>query len=151
MALLLNGAVREEERVIARPGGLRILVVVDPTEAGPSLADALRPAGHEVILVPDGPTAVAAAPVDQPDVVVLDGLGSEARQTVARALHAQSAWRRPFLIALADAADEEAVRRAEEAGLDLLLPRPIDVGRLLWVLRRFQSIVADVQSFDPMI
>ena len=51
---------------------LRILVVDDNVDAAESLSIMLRLQRHEVMVAHDGPTALAAAPVMKPDVVLLD-------------------------------------------------------------------------------
>jgi CheY-like chemotaxis protein len=132
-------------------GGLRVLVVRGDRASAGALADLLRSGGHEVAVAPEGRDAVEAARVTQPDVVFFDGVSPGAGDDVARAIHGQSAWRRPFLVALAGAEDEASARRSAAAGIDLHLVKPADPDRLLALLRRFRDIVGDARGFDPAI
>jgi CheY-like chemotaxis protein len=51
---------------------LRILIVDDHADSARMLALVLKMEGHEAKVVFDGPTAIAAANVQKPDVVLLD-------------------------------------------------------------------------------
>ncbi len=130
--------------------GLRVLLVEDQRELAESLAGWLRMAGHEVGIAGDGAKAVEVARLRQPDVVffeiALPGLDGYA---VARRIQEQSAWKRPLLVAFAEETDTEACRRAHEAGIDLLLSKPLDLALLRDLLRRFQSVVGETETFDP--
>ena len=52
--------------------GMRILLVDDDQDAATLLADSLRVLGHDVVVTHDGPTALAAAAEQQPNVALLD-------------------------------------------------------------------------------
>jgi CheY-like chemotaxis protein len=63
----------------------------------------------------------------------------------ARRVHEEVAPRAPkapLLVAVTGWPGDENRRRAEEAGADLHLTKPVDVGLLHRVLRRFQAIIA---------
>jgi CheY-like chemotaxis protein len=135
-----------------QPHGLTILVVGDPHGFAESLSPPLRADGHVVGHVPDGPRALAAARDLFPDVVFLDGdqagLGLPA---VVRGIGGLSQRRRPFFIALARRVVRERPPAAPRGGIDLYVAKPADTDRLRDLLRRFQSVVGDMESFDPVI
>ncbi len=118
---------------MSRP--LRILLVEDNTDAAEMLRMLLSLWGHEVNVAHEGPAAVTAAQIQQPDVVLLDvdlpGMdGSE----VARRLRAQSGTTRPFLIALTGYSADEAPHRFLPADFDSYFVKPFDPARLQEVL-----------------
>jgi len=130
--------------------GLRVLVVEDQRDFAEALAGSLRTAGHEVGIAGDGATALEVARVKQPDVVFFEvELPGIDGYTVAQRIQEQSAWKRPLLVAFTEQTNTESNRRSREAGIDLLLGKPIDLALLRNLLRRFQSIVQDTEDFDP--
>ena len=122
---------------------MRVLVVEDDPTAAQSIAFLLRHAGHEAEVAGDGPSAVAAAEANPPDVVLLDiGLpGMDGWQTARRLRHLDGP-KRPLLVALTAHGDEEDVRRSKKAGIDLHLTKPADADRLEALLSRFRSVIA---------
>jgi CheY-like chemotaxis protein len=135
-----------EHRRTPAPGGsgLHILVAEDDPVTAATLALVLRRDGHRVQLAPDGPTAVERAQEQPPDVVLLDinlpGLdGWEVARRLPPPPHALA--KRPFLIAVSGSGMGADPRRCREAGIDLLLAKPVDLGLLRWVLRRFQRLL----------
>jgi CheY-like chemotaxis protein len=133
-----------EHRGTPAPGGpgLHILVAEDDPATAATLALVLRRDGHRVQLAPDGPTAVERAQHQPPDVVLLDlGLPGLDGWEVARGLPPQALAKRPFLIAVSGPGLGAAPRWCREAGIDLLLAKPLDLGLLRWVLRRFQQLL----------
>jgi|SRR6516165_2347904 CheY-like chemotaxis protein len=128
--------------------GLRILVVEDFKDEADSMAMWLRMHGHEVQLALDGPAALDAARVDQPDVVLLDlGLpgsldGWEVANLIRQSSEA-SGQRRPLLVAVTGHGTDGDRRRSEQAGIDLHLLKPADARQLQHLLNRFRAIIAD--------
>jgi two-component system, OmpR family, response regulator len=142
---------REEEPMRDNPfqgssGGwrMRVLVVEDQPEAADCIALLLRHAGHDTEVAADGPSALAAAEANAPDVVLLDiGLpGWMDGWEVARRLQDWHAFKRPLVVALTGHGDDEDRRRSEEAGIDLHLTKPVDPGQLQKLLSRFRSVIA---------
>jgi CheY-like chemotaxis protein len=135
-----------EHRRTPAPGGAGLHILVaegDPVTAA-TLALVLRRDGHRVQLAPDGPTAVERAQGQPPDVVLLDiSLPGRDGCGVARRLPPpqQALAKRPFLIAVSGSGRGAAPRCSREAGIDLLLAKPLDLGLLRWVLRRFQRML----------
>jgi CheY-like chemotaxis protein len=109
----------------------RILVVDDNVDAAQSLAVLLRLEGHNVRVAPDGPTALAAAQAELPEMVVLDlGMPGMDGFEVAQKLQALPGWNDVLLIALTGWAQEEDRRRCQDAGFDGHLPNPMQLEEL---------------------
>ncbi len=115
---------------------LRVLVV-DDIKANRDVAQAmLEGVGHDVSVVADGPSAIAAVQCELFDVVLMDvhmpGMdGLEATRRI-RALPAP-AGQMPIL-ALTASVQAEQVTACRGAGMDGLLEKPIDRTRMLTVL-----------------
>ena len=114
--------------------GRRVLVVDDNVDSVTSLMLLLQTMGHEVESAYDGIEALEVAQRFCPDAVVLDiGLPRLNGYEVARRLREQSD-RHYRLIALTGWGQHEDRDRAQEAGFDHHLVKPVDVdqlGRLL--------------------
>jgi CheY-like chemotaxis protein/two-component sensor histidine kinase len=117
-------------------GPLRVLVVDDNTDAATSMAMLLRAVGHVTEAVHDGPAAVAAADRFRPHVVLLDiGLPGMDGYEVARRLRAAEDGTRRLLIAVTGYGGEDVRRRAEAAGFDRHLVKPVDPADVHAMLR----------------
>jgi PAS domain S-box-containing protein len=111
----------------AAGGSRRILVVDDNVDAARSLALLLRLWGHTVRTAYDGPSALAAAAADPPEVVLLDiGMPGMDGYEVARRLRAQAELRSALLVAVTGYGQDEDRRRAFAAGFDRHLTKPLD-------------------------
>jgi signal transduction histidine kinase/DNA-binding response OmpR family regulator len=109
------------------PGGKRVLVVDDNTDAAESIAVYLRLEGHEVRTVCDGAQAVAIAQVFAPQVAVVDiGLPGMNGYEVARRLRHQEAEPPALLIALTGYGQKEDRTRSQEAGFHHHFVKPAD-------------------------
>lgn len=123
---------------------MRVLVVEDNDSAAQSIALLLRHAGHEAEVAADGPTAVAAAEANPPDVVLLDiGLPGMDGWQLAGRLRGLDGPKRPLLVALTGHGEEADLSRSRKAGIDLHLTKPADAARLEALLSRFRSVIAD--------
>jgi len=106
----------------------RVLIIEDNTDARESLHAVLASDGHEVHEAADGEAGIEMAERMRPDIVLVDiGLPRVDGYEVARRLRARQAslgvqWR---LIALTGYGQLEDVRRAEEAGFDTHLVKPV--------------------------
>jgi DNA-binding response OmpR family regulator len=131
--------------------GLTILLV-DGRHELESLSNPLRADGHHVGEVADATLALAAARREFPDVVVLDadvpGLDAPA---IAEGIGGLWVARKPLFIALAGEPVRECPPKRPASNIDLYLGKPADTERLRSLLRRFQSVVKDFESFDPVI
>jgi PAS domain S-box-containing protein len=109
----------------------KVMVVEDNADAAKSLGLLLRHVGCEVRICPDGPTALEAAPVFRPDVVLCDiGLPGIDGYEVARRLREQAENRGATLVAITGWGQDEDRRLALEAGFDRHLVKPIDPSAL---------------------
>jgi CheY-like chemotaxis protein len=133
----LARAVESRERPATSPLAVtahRVLVIEDNTDARESLHAVLASDGHEVHDAADGEAGIEMAERTRPDIVLVDiGLPRIDGYEVARRLRARQAslgvrWR---LIALTGYGQPEDVRRAEEAGFDTHLVKPVLPAALL--------------------
>jgi len=130
---------------------MRLLVVNHRSGFAERLALPLRQAGHEVEIAADDLSALRLARAN-PAVVLVDMATQDTSgYALAKSIHEQAAWRRPFLVAITNGPDADGDQRIVEAGFDLRLAEPVDPGRLLLLLCRFGTIVEEVLAFDPAI
>lgn len=116
-------------------GGRRILIADDLKDNADSLAIMLRSIGHEVHVVNDGESAVAAALELQPEIMLLDiGMPYLNGYEACRRIRQQPRGRSIFLIAQTGWGQDDDKRRAEEAGFDHHLLKPVDGDALLALL-----------------
>ena len=109
----------------ARP--LRIMVVDDNVDSAESLSRVLRLHRHEVVVAHDGLTALAAAPVMKPDVVLLDlGMPDLDGLEVARRLRALDDGARALLVAITGFGQAQDRASTAAAGFDHHLTKPVD-------------------------
>src|SRR5262249_9134790 len=105
----------------------RVLVVDDNADAAHSLAAVLRHWGHDVRVCHDGPSALAAAGAQVPDVVLRDvGLPVMDGYELARRLRAGPATAGAVLVALTGYGRDEDRQRTHAAGCDFHLVKPVD-------------------------
>jgi len=118
-----SGAAAQEREVRQ----LRILVVDDNVDAAESLSSMLRLQRHEVLVAHDGLTALAAAPVLKPDVVLLDlGMPKLNGLEVAKRLRALDGGAKALLVAITGFGQAEDRARTAAAGFDHHLTKPVD-------------------------
>jgi PAS domain S-box-containing protein len=108
----------------------RILVVDDNADAADTLTRLLRMSGSEVLAVHDGLSAVGAASVFRPDVVLMDiGLprlnGYEAARRIRQELGDDV-----LLIAVTGWGQGDDRRKSEEAGFDFHVTKPVSLDEL---------------------
>jgi PAS domain S-box-containing protein len=120
-----------------RPVGTahRILVVDDNEDARNSLGLLLELEGHRIAKATDGPTALALAVEFRPELVLLDiGLPGMDGYEVARRLREEPKARDALLVAVTGYGQSDDKCRAEAAGFDRHLVKPVDpdvLGRIL--------------------
>ncbi len=106
---------------------MRVLVVEDNQDSAEMMSFLLRLRGHEVRTAFDGHQALKEALVFKPHAVLCDiGLPGMNGYEVAERLRQQPAFERTPLIALTGYGQEEARRRAQEAGFDHHLVKPVE-------------------------
>jgi two-component system, chemotaxis family, CheB/CheR fusion protein len=105
----------------------RILVVDDNVDAAESLTSLLRVWGHDVQMVHDGPAALEVAPAFVPSLIFLDiGMPGMDGYEVARRLRRMPMLAQTLLIALTGFGGDQDRRRADQAGFDRHLTKPVD-------------------------
>jgi CheY-like chemotaxis protein len=109
----------------------RVLLADDNHDGADSLAAALKLSGHEVMVAYDGYAALDAGPEFAPEIALIDiGMPGLNGYEVARAARIAPWGRSATLVALTGWGQEEDKRRALEAGFDIHLTKPVDLGLL---------------------
>lgn len=124
---------------------LRVLVVEDDPDTATSCAILLRLYGYEVDVAADGPSALQAVRVNEPDVVLVDiGLPKMDGWQLAKQIREHDARKRPLLIAVTGYGTQADRLHSGEAGIDLHLLKPVDMTHLDRLLRHFQEVILPV-------
>ena len=134
-----GGPPPEPGAVPPAPGaqGLRILVADDNRDAAATLARVLEMSGHRVHHVCDGQSALDAVAAFDPQVVLLDiGMPHLNGYEVCARLRADGGAPRRTVIAITGWGQPEDRRRAQEAGFDHHLVKPVDPQALAALLPR---------------
>jgi PAS domain S-box-containing protein len=119
-----------------RPASRRVLVADDNQDAADTLAMILELAGHEVRVAHDGRAAFALAAEFRPEFALLDlGMPELSGYELARALRREPWGRDMQLIALTGWGQDGDRRRAEAAGFDRHITKPVDPGVIEGLLR----------------
>jgi len=107
------------------------LIVEDLHDAARMLMQLLNMEGHDVRIAHTAAEALAAGIEFAPQVVICDiGLPDMDGYELCRRLRQNAALRSARLIALTGYGQNDDVARATEAGFDLHLTKPVDVGNL---------------------
>jgi CheY-like chemotaxis protein len=123
--------------------GRSVLVVDDNCDAADSLSMLLRLAGAKVTVAYDGASALAAVPIHQPDVVLLDvGMPGMDGYTVASRIRQDAQNNDMLLIALTGFGQEEDRKRSTAAGFNDHLTKPADLQALLSLVASYQPAAA---------
>jgi CheY-like chemotaxis protein len=106
-------------------------VIDDEGDVAESLRRGLELYGHKVEAVASGAAGITAASRARPDVVLCDlGMAETDGFTVARHLRQHLNDAHLPLIAYSGYGQGEVRRRARDAGFDLHLTKPLDLGQL---------------------
>jgi CheY-like chemotaxis protein len=121
----------------------RILVADDSPDSADSLALLLKLMGNEVLTARDGQEAVDLAALYRPDVVLLDiGMPRLNGYDAARQIRQQPWGKGVLLIALSGWGQQEDKRRAQEAGFDHHLVKPVEPAALEKLLATVKTATA---------
>ncbi len=121
------GTAEAGEPVPSAAQGLRILVVEDNVDSAEMMSFLLELRGYQVRTAYHGPEALEVARAFHPQVVLCDiGLPGMNGYEVAARLREQPDFQRTTLIALTGYGQEDARRRAQEAGFDHHLVKPVE-------------------------
>ncbi len=116
-----------ETNQVASEPRLRVLVVEDNEDVARSLAMLLELWGHEAEVVHRAEAALVAVQRHRPEVVLMDiGLPGMDGYEVAKRLRQQHSAEKVMLVAMTGYGQDEDRRRAEEAGFDHHLVKPVD-------------------------
>jgi len=117
------------------PPGRRVLVVDDNEDAAEALAEALVDLGHAVEVAHDGPQALAKLETFSPDVALLDiGLPLMDGYELARRIRHEPRLSGIRLVSITGYGQHSDRLRAQEAGFDVHLVKPVDllvIGRVI--------------------
>ncbi|MGI9038350.1 MAG: hybrid sensor histidine kinase/response regulator [Gemmatimonadota bacterium] len=123
------------EEALRVDGKLRVLIIEDNVDARETLTVALEFMGHDVLVASDGEAGLVLAREEHPDVAVIDiGLPRIDGFEVARRLRADESASDIRLVALTGYSQEETRARAEAAGFDRFLTKPVGVKELARVI-----------------
>jgi CheY-like chemotaxis protein len=113
------------------PDRRRVLVVDDNLDSADTMAELVRIWGYDVRTAHDGPAALDCARSFRPDVILLDvGLPGMDGYELARRLRAEG-LAGDLLVSVTGYGQEEDRRKAEEAGFDHHLTKPVQPDMLL--------------------
>ncbi len=125
------------------PQGKLILLVDDNVDAARMLASLLELDGHTLHMVHHGDEAVPAARRIQPEVVLLDiGLPGLNGYEIARRLRNESWSENLVIIAITGYAMKDDIHKAQNAGFDHHLTKPVNVDALESLLASDEQPVA---------
>jgi PAS domain S-box-containing protein len=124
----------EGDRPFPAPN-LRILIVDDNRDGADSLGVMLRTMGNEISTAYDGQQALDKATEFRPDVVLLDiGLPKLNGYEVCRRIREQPGGTHMVLVAVTGWGQGDDKRRAQEAGFDRHMVKPVDPQALMKML-----------------
>jgi CheY-like chemotaxis protein len=126
---------REDSGTVAVPR-FDVLIVEDNEDSRELLATILKKRGHKVYTADDGPGGVDAALARRPRVMLVDiGLPGLDGYGVARQVR-EKIGKTVFLVAITGYGQPEDRKRAIEAGFDMHLTKPVDMGAIDRLLSR---------------
>jgi signal transduction histidine kinase len=125
----------EEIALTGDPQTRRVLIVDDNVDAADSIAMLLQASGFSVRCVYDGVSVLSVARAYRPGVIVLDiGLPDITGYEVARRLRAQPEFAHTPIVAVTGYGQKNDRERAQEAGIDHHMTKPVDPDALRAVL-----------------
>ncbi|MGZ5222778.1 MAG: hybrid sensor histidine kinase/response regulator [Burkholderiales bacterium] len=118
----------------------RIIVVDDNPDNRESMAMTLRFAHHDVAVAENGRSALQLAASFKPDVVLMDiGMPDMDGFEFARHLRQQAETKHLELVAFSGYGDQDAKRRAREAGIDKYLVKPASIADITAAVENLQG------------
>ena len=118
----------------------RILVADDNRDAAATLSTVLEMSGYEVVTAYSGEQALEAGARTRPQAVLLDiGMPGMSGYETARRIRLEAWGRRALLIAVTGWGQDEDKRKAQSAGFDQHLTKPVDPDQIERLLDAFLS------------
>jgi CheY-like chemotaxis protein/two-component sensor histidine kinase len=129
-------AERLPQHAATAPAARKVLVADDNRDAADALAMLVGLGPHEVRVAYGGTEALRLAEEFQPDVAFLDiGMPDVSGHDVARAIRERPWSRQTCLVAITGWGQAEDKRRAQDAGFDRHLTKPVDPSQIDAILR----------------
>jgi DNA-binding response OmpR family regulator len=121
--------------------GLKVLCIDDDRFIRQFLTDTLRAHGFVPLTAPDGPSGIAAATAEHPQLILVDIMmpGMDGFE-VCRCLRADPRTAAIPLVILTARADPKLNIQAFKAGADLALTKPVEPDKLMATLRAALSL-----------
>ena len=143
----LNGTIDTPEdprhALKTNPARRRILVVDDNRDGASSLAEMLDMMGSETKTAFDGEEAVNVAEAFKPDIVLMDiGMPKLNGYDACRHIRAQPWGQNIVIVAQTGWGQDEDRRKAQEAGFDFHMVKPIDCAALEKILAESKTSIA---------
>lgn len=137
---LPEGQMAEQERrdrTDDTPGkSLTVVMIEDNKDLAEAMCELIGLLDHKAAIAHDGATGIALAMEVRPDVIMCDiGLPGMSGHEVAKKIREDSQLRGTYLIAVSGYTQPEDIARAERAGFDRYLSKPVDLATLDRVLR----------------
>lgn len=148
MSVALGPAVLERiaPTIPAATRGLSVIVAADRSADAEVLALTLEAVGCVVLTTAFEPAVAELTQLVQPDVVIAV-VNTPDWQAIPQAVAERAGWRKPFFVALTlPGTDTHPVE-----GVHLSLNRPVSPEVLYGLVRRFRSLLASIDGFDPKI
>jgi CheY-like chemotaxis protein len=121
---------------------LHVLVVDDDQDTAASCSMLLRLCGHDVEVAVDGPSALHAARINHPDVVLLDlAMPKMDGWAVAQQIRQHRNGKRPWIVVISGYGSKADRLHSHESGIDLHLIKPVDPTDLVDLLTHFSQSV----------
>jgi PAS domain S-box-containing protein len=118
----------------------KVLVADDNRDAAATLAAVLEMAGYEVVIAYSGEEALEVGARARPQVVLLDiGMPGMTGYETARRMRLEAWGRRALLIAVTGWGQDDDKRKAQSAGFDQHLTKPVDPDEIETVLAAYLS------------
>jgi CheY-like chemotaxis protein len=121
--------------------GKKVLVVDDDVRNVFAMTSALEAAGLEVVYADNGQAGIDTLAADpEIDLVLMDVMmpGKDGYETI-RTIRANPGWHELPIVAVTAKALEDDREKCLEAGASDYLPKPVDVNRLLHLIRRLSA------------
>ncbi|MDP9128152.1 MAG: response regulator, partial [Pseudomonadota bacterium] len=120
--------------------GLHVLVVDDNEASAKTLGWMLEMLGHQISIATSGTKALELAKTALPHIVFLDlGLPDMNGYEVCRAMRAEAALNKMFIVAQTGWGQDEHRQRSREAGFDEHLVKPLDLDAIRALLEKVMT------------